>query len=368
MEEKTGTTINNLRQYIRKKQAIDKVFFDELKLKNYSQLLFILEFDEIINELAKDIFFYILSKILRQLSRIIELYLKVSNDRSLYLLALKKIDGTTDSEDWIKIKLEELIIKRLNRRQEELVTVFNANNQPFLVNGFILARLMEISLKEASSELKNKPSPIYEDIAQLKLKSDLISPISYCIGYDIIKRFEKFEEIRKSEVERIIESKEKEKEEKAKKLREEQELSTLNWIERRITSSLMRINSPGINPNQLYWQEKDTKIATDNIKLHSELRGDPVELISQFFNFAMEKIRNFTSEIKLPDNEKIMEIVNNIIEKTLMKRLGKIPTAEQKRNLIDGERYEIGNQIAIKIGRLLDKALYTKFKSKQKSI
>ncbi|TET57596.1 MAG: hypothetical protein E3J52_09980 [Promethearchaeota archaeon] len=368
LEEKTGTTINNLRQYIRKKQAIDKVFLDELKLKNYSQLLFILEFDEIINELAKDIFFYILSKILRQLSRIIELYLKVSNDRSLYLLALKKIDGTTDSEDWIKIKLEELIIKRLQRRQEELVTVFNANNQPFLVNGFILARLMEISLKEASSELKNKPSPIYEDIAQLKLKSDLISPISYCIGYDIIKRFEKFEEIRKSEVERIIESKEKEKEEKAKKLREEQELSTLNWIERRITSSLMRINSPGINPNQLYWQEKDTKIATDNIKLHSELRGDPVELISQFFNFAMEKIRNFTSEIKLPDNEKIMEIVNNIIEKTLMKRLGKIPTAEQKRNLIDGERYEIGNQIAIKIGRLLDKALYTKFKSKQKSI
>ena len=368
LEEKTGTTINNLRQYIRKKQAIDKVFLDELKLKNYSQLLFILEFDEIINELAKDIFFYILSKILRQLSRIIELYLKVSNDRSLYLLALKKIDGTTDSEDWIKIKLEELIIKRLNRRQEELVTVFNANNQPFLVNGFILARLMEISLKEASSELKNTPSPIYEDIAQLKLKSDLISPISYCIGYDIIKRFEKFEEIRKSEVERIIESKEKEKEEKAKKLREEQELSTLNWIERRITSSLMRINSPGINPNQLYWQEKDTKIATDNIKLHSELRGDPVELISQFFNFAMEKIRNFTSEIKLPDNEKIMEIVNNIIEKTLMKRLGKIPTAEQKRNLIDGERYEIGNQIAIKIGRLLDKALYTKFKSKQKSI
>ncbi len=368
LEEKTGTTINDLRQYIRKKQAIDKVFLEELKLKNYTHILFILEFDEIINELAKDIFFYILSKILRQLSRIIELYLKVSNDRSLYLLALKKIDGTTDSEEWIKIKLEELIIKRLNKRQEELVTVFNANNQPFLVNGFILARLMETSLKEAISELKNTPSPVYEDIAQLKLKSDLISPISYCIGYDIIKRFEKFEEIRKSEVERIIESKEKEKEEKAKKLREEQELSTLNWIERRITSSLMRINSPGINPNQLYWQEKDTKIATDNIKVHSELRGDPVELISQFFNFAMEKIRNFTSEIKLPDDEKIVEIVNNIIEKTLMKRLGKIPTAEQKRNLIDGERYEIGNQIAIRIGRLLDKALYTKFKSKQKSI
>ncbi|MFX1420136.1 MAG: hypothetical protein ACFE9N_14560 [Promethearchaeota archaeon] len=364
LEEKTGKNINDIKLYIRKKQAIDKVFFDDLKLINYSQLLLILEFEDIINELAKDIFFYILSKILRQLSRIIELYDKVSNDRSLFLLALKKMDGLTDSEEWIKVKLEELIIKRLNSRQEELVIVLNANNQPFLVNGFILARLMETALKEAMNELKNSDSPIYEDIAELKLKSDIISPISYCIGYDIIKRFEIFEETRKSEVESIIESIEKKKEEKAKKLREEQELSTLNWIERRITSSMMRISSPGINPNQLYWQEKDTKIATDNIKLHSELKGDPIELISEYFNFAIEKIKNFTSDIKLPDNDKIKEMVVDIAEKTLMKRLKVSPTPEQKKNLLDGERYEIGNQVALKIGRLLDKALYTKFKSK----
>ncbi len=364
LEKKAGININNLRQYIRKKQAIDKVFLDDLKLKNYSHIIFILEFEEILNKIAKDIFFYILSKILRQLSRIIELYYKVSNDRSLILLALKKMDGTTESEAWVKIKLEELIIKRLNERQEELVIVFNANNQPFLVNGFILARLIEISLKEAFSELKNNISPIYGDIG-LKLKSDIISPISYCIGYDIIKRIEKFEESRKSKVEQIIESKEKQKVEKAKKIREVQELSTLNWIERRVTSSLMRINSPGINPNQLYWQEKDTKIATDNIKLHSELKGDPIELVSEFFNFAIEKIRNFTTEIKLPENSQIKVIVNDIAEKTLMKRLKVSPTPEEKKNLLDGERYEIGNQVAVKIGKLLDKALYTKFKSKK---
>ncbi|MFW9820789.1 MAG: hypothetical protein ACFFE5_14360, partial [Candidatus Thorarchaeota archaeon] len=114
LEDKAGININNLRQHIRKKQAIDRVFLSDLKLKNYSHILFILEFEEILNRIAKDIFFYILSKILRQLSRIIEVYSKVSNDRSLYLLALKKIDGTTESEEWIKVKLEELIIKRLN--------------------------------------------------------------------------------------------------------------------------------------------------------------------------------------------------------------------------------------------------------------
>ncbi|GAF77882.1 unnamed protein product, partial [marine sediment metagenome] len=119
---------NNL-GYTKKKQVIDKVFLSELKLKSYSHILFILDFEDIINKIVKDIFFYILSKILRQLSRIIELYSKVSNDRSLYLLALKKIVGTTDSEEWVKIKLEELIIERLKRRQEELVIVLNASNQ-----------------------------------------------------------------------------------------------------------------------------------------------------------------------------------------------------------------------------------------------
>ena len=365
LEEKTGITVNNLQQYIKKKEAIDKVFLGELKLKDYSHILFILEFEEIIDRIAKDIFFYILSKILRQLSRIIEVYSKVSNDRSIFLLALKKLDGTTDSEEWIKVKLEELMIERLNKRQEELVIVFNAINQPFVVNGFILARLMEISLREAVSELRNNGSLIYKDFADLSLKSDIISPISYCIGYDIIKRFQNFEKKRKAEVERIIESKGKIQEEKAKKIREVQELSTLNWIERRITSSLMRITSPGINPNQLYWQEKDTKIATDNIKLHSELKGDPIELISEFFNFAVLKIRSFVTDIKLPDFDKIKEMVNNITEKTLMKRLKVIPTLEQKKDILDGERYEIGNQVALKIGKLLDKGLYQRFRSKK---
>ncbi len=352
---------------LRKKQVIEKVFLKELGLKNYAHILFVLDFEDIMDKLVKDIFFYMLSKILRQLSRIIELYLKISNDKTLFLLALRKIFGTTDSEDWVKVKLEELIIEKLNKRQEELVIVFNADNQPFLVNGFILARLMGIPLKEGILELKEKNSHVYTGISSLKLKSDLISPISYCIGYDIIKRFEDFEEQRKSKVEQIIESKEKEKEEKKKEIREKQEVSTLNWIERRITSSLMRINSPGINPNQLYWQEKDTKIATDNIKLHSELKGDPIELFCQFFQFAIEKINSFNPNINLPDYGKIRDMVNEITQKVLFRRLGDNPTPESMRNLLDGERYEIGKQIAQRIGKLLDKALYSKFKSKQRS-
>ncbi len=355
---------NDIEDYKTKKQIIDRVFIDELELINYSHIIFVLEFDEIINEIVKDIFFYILSKILRQLSRIIESFFKVSNDRSLYLLALKKIFGTTNSEDWVRIKLEELIIERIIKRQEELVIVFNASNQPFLVNGFILARLIETSLKEGISELENEVSPIYEDIAVLKLKSDLISPISYCIGYDLVKRLEKVEQTRKSEVEQKIKAKEKEKETESQKLREKQELSTLNWIERRITGSLMRINSPGINPNQLYWQEKDSKTAIENIKLHSELKGEPIDLMSEFFNFAVEKIKSFDPKVIFPDYEKIKKTVSDLSLSVINKRVGSSKTLKDKPDLLDGERYEIATQLAKRIGRLLDKALYSKFKKK----
>ena len=364
LEDQIGIKSSELRDFVRKKEVIDKIFLEGLELNSYSQLLLLLNFDDILNNLAKDIFYYLFSKIIRQISRIIELFLKITNDKALFLVALKKIRGTTDSEEWVRIKLEELVINRLLKRQKELVIVFNADNQPFLVNGFILSRFTDLSLNEGILELKDNISPIYQDIKPLKLKEDIISPISYCIAYDLVKRFEAYEDLRKLKVEQIIEEKEKSKIDQKKKIREKQEISTLNWIERRVTSSLMRINSPGINPNQLYWQEKDTKTATDNIKLHSELIGNIVDLFCEYFQFTIEKIRNF-SDINLPSNETIKNLVLDIINKELEKRLNHMPSQEEINGMLEGERFQIAKHIAIRLGKLLDKALYTKFKSKR---
>ena len=368
IEKNTNYTYKELKDFEKKKEIVDNIFLKNLNLVNYSQILFLLDFKDILNNIVKDIFFYILSKILRQLSRIIESYLKISNEKALYLLALRKMYKTTKSDEWVWIKLEELLIKRLKKRQRELVLLLNAENRPFLINGFIFARLTDTSLEKAMNLFKNETSPIYKNIKDLKLKKDLISPISYCIGYDLIKRFESFEELRKQKVIEVIKAKENEEKHLKKKIREKQETSTLNWIERRITSSLMRINSPGINPNQLYWQEKDTKTATDNIKLHSELDGEPLELITEYFLFSIDKIKSLTPDIKLPNPEMVKTVVKNIIEQTLEKRLKNILDTNDQIKLYDGERYEIAKQIANKIGKFLDKALYLKFKSKHKNI
>jgi len=368
LEEKLGFTINDLREFVRKKQIIDKVFFHELNLSNYSQIILILNFNEFLNNIVKDIYLHILSKILRQYCRIIELYDKVTNDKGLFLLALTKIEGTLESEEWVNIKFEELIINRLMKRQEELVIVLNAKNQVFLVNGFILSLLQNRSLKESMSELKTQPSNIFSDVASLSLKADLVSPVSYCIAYDLVKRFEKFNEKGKSRVIEGIENVEKEKQEKRRVIREKQEESTFNWIERRITSALMGVNRPGINPNQFYWQEKDTKILSESIKIHSESDQNPLSKFFEFYKESIDLIKKLESNFKLPIDEKMNEDVSQIIKDVLNERLKHDPSLEEMKSMVDGERFEIAKRISIKIGKILDKVLYFKFKKKGKDV
>lgn len=366
LEKKTGFSINNLREFVRKKQIIDKIFFQELKLSNYSQIILIINYDEIFTNLVTDLFYNILAKILRQLSRIIELYGIISNDKAIFSTALKRAEHAKDVEDWGQIKLEELSINRLMKRQQELVVVFNAINQVFLVNGFILSRLTNKSLKESIFELKNKKSYVYNDIMPLKLKADLVSPISYCIAYDLIKRFENYGDTEKSKVISAKVEKQKKDDDKKKEFRKAKQENPFNWIERKITSAMMGINRPGMNPNQFYWEEKDTKIATEQIKNHSSSGDDPFSNFCEFYYFAVEKIKSHIENMKLPTREEIKIEVSKFIIEVLSERLKHAPNPQEIRDMLEGERYKIAKKIALKIGSLLDKALYLKFKQKPK--
>ena len=368
LEKELNLSINDLRELVRKKQIIDKIFFHDFNLKNYLQIITLIDFDQFLNKITVDIFYYILSRIIRQLSRIIEVYAKISNDKTLFLSALRVTDTKESKETWGWIKLEELCINRLIKRQDELVIVLNANNQVFLVNGFILSRLTDNSLNGSIENLRNNTSYIYKDVAPLRLKADLISPVSYCIAYDLLKRFESYNEEEAQKV-KIIEQSQKNIDEKRKlELREKQEENTLNWVERKITSASIGINRPGINPNQFYWQEKDTKTATEFIKIHSELEGGTFKRLCEFYEFCIEKIRTFVPNMTLPDISVIEKEISEISNSVLRDRLGAPLTEEDFNKAIDGERYEIGKQIIKKIGKLLNNALYYKFKNPRRNI
>jgi len=361
-----GISPKELKTYNLKDQIIKKKIMKKYNLQNYSKLLKILEYNEVLTNIAKEIYYNLFSDILRHLGRILETYIKISDDKALFLLGYRKIFGTTSTEKWISVKIEELMIERMLRRQQELSSVFNAQNNPFLVNGFILARLTDKSLKEGIKELENEVSPIFEDFAPLTLKEDNISPTSYVIAYDLIHRLKTYEQLRRLKIEEIFEEKEQKEIAKKKEIRELQEISTLNWIERRITSSLMRITSPGINPNQLYWTDKDTKTAAENLKLHSELKGHPIELFTQYYYFALQKIKERWEPIQIPTYKEIKEMVTKIAIPIIQTRLHHDPTADDYQTMIEGERWEIANNISKKIGKFLDKALYEKFKTHRK--
>ncbi|NVM43565.1 MAG: hypothetical protein HWN79_01505 [Candidatus Lokiarchaeota archaeon] len=366
LEKKTGFSINSLREFVRKKQIIDKIFFQDLNLSNYSQIILLINYDEIFTNLVTDLFYNILAKILRQLSRIIELYGIVSNDKAIFSPALRRADHTKDVEDWGQIKLEELSINRLMKRQQELVVVLNAINQVFLVNGFILSRLTNKSLKESIFELKNKESYVYKDIMPLKLKADLVSPISYCIAYDLIKRFENYGDTEKSKIISAKVEKQKKDADKKKESRKVKQENPFNWIERKITSTMMGISRPGMNPNQFYWEKKDTKIAIEQIKNHSGLTDDPFNNFCEFYFFAVEKIKSHIENMKLPSREEIVTEVSIVINEILAERLKPSPSPQEVKEMLDSERYKVAKIIALKIGSLLDKALYLKFKQKPK--
>ncbi|MHA1732708.1 MAG: hypothetical protein ACTSU5_12255, partial [Promethearchaeota archaeon] len=304
--------------------------------------------------------------------------------------AFKRIFETKEYEKWVAVKLEDLIINRIMKRQGELVTIFSVPKDPLLVNGFILAHLTDRSLQEAIRMLKDEESPVYSPVASLSLPNEVISPVSYVFAFDLMKRFELHEQIRKLKVEHAI----FEKEQKETKLREEikqkQEANTFNWIERKITTSLMRVTSGSINPNQLYWSDKDTKIASEAVKRHCELQnaflcpkcgkelgegekcdedgelaveGKPIDLFAQFFKFCQDKIKSLYERTRVQSFTDIRDgFITDYIKDALQQRLKKLPGDDDLNKMIDGERLEVARRVSKKIGKLLDGALYKKFR------
>jgi hypothetical protein len=256
------------------------------------------------------------------------------------------------------------IIERIIKRQEELSIIFDAANQPFLVNGFLYARLTDSTLLNGTDTLKKNDSYIYKGVKALKLKKDLISPVSYCIAYDLIKKFENFDQSLRNKRRKTKKLKEEKEQQKKDEIKKKLEESTLNWIERRITSALMRVGSPGINPNQLYWKEKDLKTAVETIKIHGDLKGNYIDLRTEYFHFAKENIEKHAKNISLPPKDKIRTFILNITNEILKKRLNREPNEEDYNFLLDGEKFEISKLIAKRIGKMLDKAIYKKFKDK----
>ena len=376
--------------FYNKSVIVDTVLAQHFNSDRIYNLIFLTDLDEALKNLARLIYFSLFSKACVQMARILEVYIKINGDNSILLLGLKKVNEMREKEKWVQIKIEELILSRIMNRQEELATIFNARRRPFYVNGFILARLTESSLTQTIEELKTQPSFCYGDVVDLPLPGHLVSPVSYALAYEVYKRFELNREIDQLKVEEIVETKKEERAKKDAAVKKAKEEKTLDWIEKRIVGSMRRVTSKGINPTSLYWdKEKDTKIGVSTCVLHSELSGqkicpecgepclngvckghpdatprdaDIIDLFAQYFAFAVNKIKEQAQMPPIPFpkiHQNTVKIMNPILEK----RLGRAPTPEDIAKMIPGERLDIARAIIEKVAKMLDKALYKKFKA-----
>lgn len=392
IEKEIQMSPEDLIKLFKKKRLIDQKIIKPLDIANYSSLVLLFEHQNILDNISREIFFAFFSKISRQISRILESYIKIKQDQSIYLLGLKKISST--NENWVKVKIEELIIERLMKRQRELAIVFNAERDPFLVNGFMLARFLNTKLNDAAEMLKKEPSVVYFGVKPLTLPMDLISPVSYCIAFDLLERYKVSQERRLLHVESIAIKENAKIEEKKAEIKKAQQDSTFNWIDRKISSSIMRVSS--LNPSLLYWTEKDNSMCSDNIKLHSELQNvmlcatcynlfdnescpehpencrsaTSIDLFTHYYYFALNRIKELWQKTKVPTFDELRLEVNDITKEVIANRLKTDPStineAEIQSRILEGDRWEIANKISGIIGQKLDKTLYKKFKAKPK--
>ncbi|MHA1776853.1 MAG: hypothetical protein DRO88_10115 [Promethearchaeia archaeon] len=355
------------------------------EIENYA-LLF--DIDHINYQIAEDVFFNLFSNIIIQIARIYETYVKVKKDKSIILLGLKRIFDSTEEEDWIRVKIEELIIQRLMHRQEELTFIFDAQNDCFFVNAFILARFFDSTLQRELKSLSEEPAFFYSEVGQIPLKKALFSPHSYVIAYEILERFKSSRISIRKEREEILEKKKKKDKKKREKISSEQQLNTFNWIEKKITSALISVSAVSVNPTSIYWTEKDNRLSLESLLIHAKLThrkicsecgkdtttslcedhpsssidATPMDLVSQYYHFAISRIKELYPSMKYPKYAEIFKQVQEMMNQTMSARLNQQITRELSTSVLDGELRDVAAQIVKKIGKILDKAIYKKFK------
>jgi len=359
-----------------------------------NQFLSLFDLPDIYQNLGRFIYFSIFAKNCRQIARILETYVKTKEDKGLFLVGIKRILDIKEQEEWVPVKIEELMIERLKNRQAELSTIFNAENNAFLVNAFIVARLFDLPLNTAIEQLTTDRTTIYGDDLDLPLPKDTISPISYIIALDIVNRLKSSQEMKQTQKEQFQESTAAQVEKQHDEIKKVQESSTLNWIEKKITATMVSVKSANLNPTSLYWSEKDAKIAIENLKLHSELkdkkicaecgydltqgpcpqhqltkekRATPLDLFNQYYNFALTRIQTLSTKVKIPPYPELGLEILAWMNESMNRRLRKDITPDDADKIIEGERLDVAKKIAQSIGEYLDKALYKIFKEQLKS-
>ncbi|NHI91805.1 MAG: hypothetical protein EAX96_04830 [Candidatus Lokiarchaeota archaeon] len=376
IEEEIKVSSARIKELLEIEKQLNSEILIPYELEGVNQLRLILNLQSILTEIEKELFYSNFKNFLLFYSRIVELYQKIKKDKEIFLMAFKRISDLKSTEKWIEVKLEDLIIEKIMKRQSEIQEL-SLKYDPLYINCLIYARLANESFDKSKKDLTTTKSPIYTGILPIPIKYENLPPISYATAYDILKRMERdyFERKKIKEVK----IKERKKEEEKEKKEIIQDVDTYSWIEKRINMSLMRMGG-GIDPTSLYWNEKDSEKLSKFILLHTQVKKDKkicsidgnyvldtckehpnaiiltagvIENVASFYKFSTQKLKDI-------EYSRLLEITEEIALEILKVR-GKSDVSA----LVEGEIQELGRRIGEKIGKLLNNSLYKTWKKKK---
>jgi hypothetical protein len=93
----------------------------------------------------------------------------------------------------------------------------------------------------------------------------------------------------------------------------------------------------------------------------------PIDLFTQFYSFAFQKISEVGPKLKSPTYNEMFAEIKGYINEAVNRRLRKELSDEETTKIIEGERIEVSKKIAKNIGETLDKAIYKLFKELHKT-
>ncbi|MHA1638136.1 MAG: hypothetical protein ACTSUB_09000, partial [Candidatus Thorarchaeota archaeon] len=145
-----------------------------------------LQMGESLVALRLDLVWHFTFGALKNLSRVIEIYLRSKQDLLRCKAILKSI--YEDAETEMQFLREEVLIDLASMRIYEMKVIHPELDSSYVCTWFH-ARLSSTDLDSARKDLDSKPSPVFEGIQDVGLKTESLTFDNYAIAFDLMQRF-----------------------------------------------------------------------------------------------------------------------------------------------------------------------------------
>ncbi|TFG12480.1 hypothetical protein EU537_09355 [Candidatus Thorarchaeota archaeon] len=338
-----------------------------------------LQYGETVEKLKYDLVWHSVISVLKNLARVIEIYIRSKHDLVRIKAILKSIYEESELE--LQFLREEILMDLASDRLLETKRV-HPDLDASIIRSWYHARLQGIDLNTAISEVEKSPSPVFKDIIEKPLKTADLKIDNYAIAFDLMQRF--LTKQRQEKVERealMIEAKKREERLLESK---KDDLDVMNYVSTKAYTAFRAIGRVG--KRGLEWNSNDdTKLANLLSFYIRRNRGRTIcsscgEEVSEEYcpqhgsanirnsndidnlsNFVRQAVSDIKEGLIGPKSESMTwDEARSLVKREIskLKQRGKITGKTDVNNLLPGEiNYIVGPAIAEIIGQYFNDSL-----------